>query len=80
MTIPAIGVVSHWGFIRAMTGHEVANCAIVEFDPESGVRHLPDTGRTGLTRNWLTRNGGRAVVVRRSSVLATTPIRAHPTR
>jgi glucosyl-3-phosphoglycerate phosphatase len=31
-----IGVVSHWGFIRAMTGHEVENCAIVEFDPESG--------------------------------------------
>jgi glucosyl-3-phosphoglycerate phosphatase len=31
-----IGVVSHWGFIRAMTGHEVANCAIVEFNPESG--------------------------------------------
>ena len=31
-----IGVVSHWGFIRAMTGHEVENCAIVDFDPESG--------------------------------------------
>jgi broad specificity phosphatase PhoE len=31
-----IGVVSHWGFIRALTGHEVANCAIVEFDPGLG--------------------------------------------
>ncbi len=31
-----IAAVSHWGFIRAMTGHEVANCAVVEFDPESG--------------------------------------------
>ena len=31
-----VASVSHWGFIRAMTGHEVDNCAVVEFDPESG--------------------------------------------
>ena len=26
-------VVSHWGFIRGLTGHEVGNAAIVPFDP-----------------------------------------------
>jgi broad specificity phosphatase PhoE len=31
-----VASVTHWGFIRAMTGHEVDNCAVVEFDPESG--------------------------------------------
>ncbi|EWY40587.1 phosphoglycerate mutase [Skermanella stibiiresistens SB22] len=30
-----VGVVSHWGFIRAMTGQEVTNCALVEFNPKS---------------------------------------------
>ena len=61
-----------------MTGHEVENCAIVEFDPESGSATCLARSRTRLTRNWLTHNGRRAVAVRRSSVLATTPIRAHP--
>jgi glucosyl-3-phosphoglycerate phosphatase len=28
-----LGVVTHWGFIRALTGQEVVNCALVEFDP-----------------------------------------------
>jgi len=27
------GVVTHWGFIRGLTGHAVPNAAIVEFDP-----------------------------------------------
>lgn len=26
-------VVTHWGFIRALTGHRVENCAVVTFDP-----------------------------------------------
>lgn len=26
-------VVTHWGFIRALTGHRVENCALVTFDP-----------------------------------------------
>ncbi|MBL4721246.1 MAG: histidine phosphatase family protein [Alphaproteobacteria bacterium] len=26
-------VITHWGFIRALTGHRVGNCAIVRFDP-----------------------------------------------
>ncbi|UEM21024.1 phosphoglycerate mutase family protein [Skermanella mucosa] len=33
-----VGVVSHWGFIRALTGEEVTNCAIVEFDPRGAPR------------------------------------------
>ena len=26
-------VVTHWGFIRGLTGHRVGNCAVVRFDP-----------------------------------------------
>ncbi|MEM7170104.1 MAG: histidine phosphatase family protein [Pseudomonadota bacterium] len=29
-------IVSHWGFIRALTGHEVPNGSIVRYDPISG--------------------------------------------
>lgn len=28
-------VVSHWGFIRALTGTEMPNCGIIRFDPHS---------------------------------------------
>lgn len=28
-------VVTHWGFIRALTSHRVENCAILRFDPHS---------------------------------------------
>jgi len=28
-------VVTHWGFIRALTDHRVGNCAIIRFDPHS---------------------------------------------
>lgn len=33
-------VVSHWGFLRALTGLEVENGAIVRYDPVSGVARL----------------------------------------
>ena len=33
-------VVTHWGFIRGLTGHEVPNAAIVTFDPEAGLASL----------------------------------------
>ena len=26
-------VITHWGFIRGLTGHRVGNCAVVRFDP-----------------------------------------------
>jgi len=26
-------VVTHWGFIRALTGHQMPNCGVVRFDP-----------------------------------------------
>ena len=29
-------VVSHWGFLRALTGHEMPNCGILQFDPATG--------------------------------------------
>ena len=29
-------VVSHWGFLRALTGHEMPNCGILRFDPDAG--------------------------------------------
>lgn len=28
-------VVSHWGFLRALTGHEMPNCGMLRFDPVS---------------------------------------------
>jgi broad specificity phosphatase PhoE len=28
-----VAVVSHWGFIRALTGLAVTNCSVVRFDP-----------------------------------------------
>ena len=28
-----VAVVSHWGFIRGLTGRAVTNCEIVAFDP-----------------------------------------------
>ncbi len=30
-----IGVISHWGFIRTLTGHRVGNCTVLRFDPTS---------------------------------------------
>ena len=35
-------VVSHWGFVRALTGLEVENGAIVRYDPASGHAGLED--------------------------------------
>ena len=32
-------VVSHWGFIRALTGFTVKNCEMVLFDPHSSGNH-----------------------------------------
>lgn len=29
-------VVSHWGFIRGLTGQEVGNCVALRFDPQAG--------------------------------------------
>jgi ATP-dependent exoDNAse (exonuclease V) alpha subunit len=29
-----VAIISHWGFIRAFTGEEVGNAAIVTVDPE----------------------------------------------
>ena len=29
-------IVTHWGFIRGLTGQEVANAAVVTFDPTAG--------------------------------------------
>jgi broad specificity phosphatase PhoE len=28
-------VVSHWGFIRTLTGHRVGNCTVLKFDPSA---------------------------------------------
>ncbi len=28
-------VVTHWGFIRTLTGHRVGNCTILQFDPSA---------------------------------------------
>ncbi|MDD9906131.1 MAG: histidine phosphatase family protein [Rhodospirillaceae bacterium] len=28
-------VVSHWGFIRTLTGHRVGNCTVLRFDPSA---------------------------------------------
>lgn len=39
-------VVSHWGFIRALTGQEVHNCAIVKYEWEDG-----RNGREGETED-----------------------------
>jgi hypothetical protein len=30
---PEVAVVSHWGFIRALTGVELSNCQTVRCDP-----------------------------------------------
>lgn len=30
-----IVVISHWGFIRTLTGHKVGNCTVLRFDPSS---------------------------------------------
>ena len=40
----AVAVISHWGFIRGLTGHAIANGAHVEFDP-TGVELGPTGGR-----------------------------------
>lgn len=34
-------VVSHWGFIRGLTGRELANGHLVHYDPENCHAHLP---------------------------------------
>jgi len=33
---PQVAVVSHWGFIRALTGLRVPNGHLLRFDPHSG--------------------------------------------
>jgi broad specificity phosphatase PhoE len=33
---PATAVVTHWGFIRALTGQRVPNAHLLRFDPDSG--------------------------------------------
>ena len=35
-------VVSHWGFLRALTGLEVENATLIRFDPSSGRSELAD--------------------------------------
>jgi broad specificity phosphatase PhoE len=30
----SVAVVTHWGFIRALTGTTVGNCAVLRIDPE----------------------------------------------
>lgn len=32
---PEVLVVTHWGFIRSLTGHDTKNCAIVRLDPHA---------------------------------------------
>lgn len=32
-----IAIISHWGFIRALTGEEVENAAVLEVGPQTGV-------------------------------------------
>lgn len=34
-------VVSHWGFIRAMTGHEIGNCEVVTCNPMESHPQVP---------------------------------------
>ena len=34
-------VISHWGFIRAMTGHEVGNCEVVACNPMESHPEVP---------------------------------------
>jgi broad specificity phosphatase PhoE len=34
---PATAVVTHWGFIRALTGQRVPNAHLLRFDPHSGL-------------------------------------------
>ena len=39
-------VITHWGFIRGLTGHQVGNCAVVRFDPSQvhpGGGHIVST-------------------------------------
>jgi hypothetical protein len=38
---PDVAVITHWGFIRALTGRPVANCEIVRFDPREMQPPLP---------------------------------------
>jgi broad specificity phosphatase PhoE len=41
-------VVTHWGFIRALTGQQVVNGAVLSFDPQDGAASLhrhPDLSR-----------------------------------
>jgi broad specificity phosphatase PhoE len=38
-----VAVITHWGFIRALTGRPVANCEIVRFDPREPVGLQPHT-------------------------------------
>ena len=34
-------VISHWGFIRALTGHEVGNCQVVSCNPLESHPEVP---------------------------------------
>jgi broad specificity phosphatase PhoE len=36
---PHVGVITHWGFIRALAGLEVRNCQAIRFDPMRQVGH-----------------------------------------
>jgi broad specificity phosphatase PhoE len=38
---PEVAVITHWGFIRALTGRPVANCEIVRIDPRQLQPKLP---------------------------------------
>jgi broad specificity phosphatase PhoE len=41
----AVLVVTHWGFIRGLTGHELTNAQMVAYDPASGRAVLPHVDR-----------------------------------
>jgi glucosyl-3-phosphoglycerate phosphatase len=40
---PEVAIVTHWGFIRALTGHEAKNAEMVPFDPVLGSLRPLDT-------------------------------------
>ncbi len=50
-------VVTHWGFIRSLTGLTVPNCAVLRVDPARSrqARRDPEHGR--LCRCWLSPAG-----------------------
>ena len=44
---PRTAIVSHWGFIRALTGLRVPNGHLLRFDPHSGEADGSDGKRSG---------------------------------